>query len=149
MFLQHISLSYRRCIAVLCTVLYSSLAAVCILYTLLALGDKSEFLIWKGDWHTEIGQVHCLAYPVSAHTCYHYLFLSTIQSSIDPIHLLAQFHPVKSFMQNSPPTLPSLASARYMIRDCPLKWGPAERTTRCLQSTWTWPICCCYWFFRH
>ena len=25
-----------------------------------------------------------------------------------------------------PPTLPSLASARYMIRDCPLKWGPAE-----------------------
>ena len=81
-------------------------------YTLLALGDKSEFLIWKGDWHTEIGQVHCFAYPVSAHTCYHYLFLSTIQSSIDPIHLLAQFHPVKSFMQNSPPILPSLASAR-------------------------------------
>ena len=81
-------------------------------YTLLALGDKSEFLIWKGDWHTEIGQVHCFAYPVSAHTCYHYLFLSTIQSSIDAIHLLAQFHPVKSFMQNSPPILPSLASAR-------------------------------------
>jgi hypothetical protein len=82
----------------------------------------------------------CFAYPVSAHTCYHYLFLSTIQSSIDPIHLLAQFHPVKSFYAKQPPYLPWRQLPRYMIRDCPLKWGPAERIFKLCTVFFFWNL---------
>ena len=124
-------MSYRRC-PFLCTVLYSSLTAVCILYGIHPFSFRRQIRVpyLKGGLTHRDRTSPLLCLPCFSPYMLPLPFLINNSVFYRPNSSPGSVSSREVLYAKQPPPycLPWRQLARYMIRDCPLKRGPTEKT---------------------